>query len=223
MLKPWDCEISLDTEHHILLLINKLIKKPLNDLKILDFGAGNGRYLKMFAKGVPKKNLWGAEIEEYRIKQLQEVGINVIALNRNSGKLKDLKQNSFDIVFSSNVLEHIQHKIYLQYLAEIHRVLTPGGVFLVGMPNYPFKRIYDIYTAFTNHKFFKYYLLDDPSHINKMSLKQFCVDLGAFFKEINIRPSFGPFERITRKIGCDINQNSILSAFSNKYFGYAKK
>lgn len=39
---------------------------------------------------------------------------------------------SFDVVFSSNVLEHIPHVEAFQ--AEIHRVLKPGGLAIHGMP-----------------------------------------------------------------------------------------
>jgi len=41
--------------------------------------------------------------------------------------------NSFDLVFSDNVLEHLEHPH--EVFVEVHRVLKPGGIFLVKTPN----------------------------------------------------------------------------------------
>jgi len=57
--------------------------------------------------------------------------------------------NSFDLVFSDNVLEHLErpHEVF----AEVQRVLKPGGVFLVKTPN---KRHYvTLISRFTPHWF----------------------------------------------------------------------
>jgi len=45
----------------------------------------------------------------------------------------ELKDNSFDIVISFQVIEHIKDD--LAYLKEIHRVLKPGGKALITTPN----------------------------------------------------------------------------------------
>jgi len=45
------------------------------------------------------------------------------------------KDDSFDIVVSFQVIEHIKPKEVLNYLREIKRVLKTGGIFLVSTPN----------------------------------------------------------------------------------------
>jgi len=44
----------------------------------------------------------------------------------------DFEDNTFDLVVAISVLEHI--KAIASFLQEIHRVLSPGGCLLVGMP-----------------------------------------------------------------------------------------
>jgi len=95
----------------------------------------------MFAEKIPKMNLWGIETDPHRIEQLKEIGVNVLQIDPKVTTFIGIESNSFDFVFSSNVLEHIPYRQYLKYLGEINRVLVPGGAFLVGMPNYPFKRL----------------------------------------------------------------------------------
>jgi 2-polyprenyl-3-methyl-5-hydroxy-6-metoxy-1,4-benzoquinol methylase len=220
---PWDCPISSYTEKKIFDQIECLIKKKLNQVTLCDFGAGNGRYLTMFAKKIPRANLWGVETDKNRICQLHKLGFNTLELDIISDNLQYFNDNFFDIVFCSNVLEHIPYKQYKNFLREIHRIIRKDGFFLVGMPNYPFKRIYDIYKAISNRKFFKYYLFDDPTHVNKMSIKSFSSDLNSYFDEINLKPSFGVLEKIVQLFFKEINHNNFISIFCDKYFGYAKR
>jgi len=45
------------------------------------------------------------------------------------------KHSSFDVVMSFQVIEHIEPKFVLDYLAEIRRVLRTGGTFICSTPN----------------------------------------------------------------------------------------
>jgi len=97
----------------------------------------------------------------------------------------DFPDNYFDIIFSSNVIEHIDRKIYLQYLKEFKRSLKNGGRFVFGTPNYPYKRFYDLIKALKklkrlDFKLCYYYLFDDPTHINKLNYKILNEDLKLF-------------------------------------------
>lgn len=46
-----------------------------------------------------------------------------------------LKANSLDVVYASHVLEHFAFHDLYGLLAEIHRVLKPGGEFLIAVPD----------------------------------------------------------------------------------------
>lgn len=186
-------EVSAGTEKNVVRLSDIGSQKDLSDFKVLDFGCGNGRYMDVFAKYIPKKNIFGAEVIEKRVKEVRAKGYSCIQLQAKEACL-DFPNEEFDLVFSSNVFEHIKRKLYLKYLVEIHRVLKLNGRLVVGIPNYPIKRLYDIKTAFKS-EFTRYYLFDDPTHCNKMSVLRLEKDLRKFFKDINLYPSYIFFER----------------------------
>jgi SAM-dependent methyltransferase len=48
------------------------------------------------------------------------------------------KEGSVDVVYSSHVLEHMKKSYALQYLQEMHRVLKPGGVARIVVPDLEF-------------------------------------------------------------------------------------
>jgi ubiquinone/menaquinone biosynthesis C-methylase UbiE len=96
--------------------------------RILNLGAGP-------ETGSPKRNLrgtvahiTGADIDPVVLKN-SELDSAVLIEN---GKLP-LESSQFDVVFSDFVLEHVEHPDL--YLAEVYRVLKPGGSFLFRTPN----------------------------------------------------------------------------------------
>lgn len=155
--------------------------------RLLDFGCGEGRYLRLFADHVPRQNLIGTEVIPDRVKALNEEGFTCLQLSEEHSVLP-FGSDYFEIVFSSNVIEHIPRPLYQNYLREIHRVLKPGGRFVVGTPNYPVKRLYDLRKAFiTEYK--RYYLFDDPTHCNKLSIYLLEKDLQQFFQLVHLEPT----------------------------------
>lgn len=165
------------------------LKEGLQNLRILDFGCGRGRYLDVYRQRIPVNLLFGTEIRLDWLKEVKEKGYHAILLSTDGDTLP-FPDESFDVVFSSNVIEHIPNSQYLIYLREIHRILKPGGRFVVGTPNYPIKRLYDMMRVLDpRQKNKRYYLLDDPTHCNKLSLHQLENDLKTYFREIHIDPS----------------------------------
>lgn len=51
-------------------------------------------------------------------------------------QLTDFADNSFDVVFASNLLEHLERPQAQQLLAESHRVLRTGGRLILMQPNF---------------------------------------------------------------------------------------
>jgi SAM-dependent methyltransferase len=106
-------------------------------------------------------------------------------------------------------------------LEEIHRILRPGGRFLVGTPNYPFKRIYDMWKALTTG-FFRYYFFDDPTHCNKLSILQLERDLAKQFVDIHLDPTHILFQKRFSLLQ-RANVRRRLRIFGDKIFGYCVK
>jgi len=187
-LMPWDEPLATKTKSNMLKMSGIDPEADNNTIRILDFGCGNGRYLDAYAEVIPQNNLYGTEVDSDRIQQVQAKGYQVKQLNPERAKLP-YEDQFFDVVFSSNVIEHIPNDLYLEYLKEVQRVLVDNGRFVVGTPNYPIKRLYDIMTAFRRPQFFRYYLFDDPTHINPLSIFRLEADLAPYFKEVHLRPT----------------------------------
>lgn len=186
MILPWRQPLAEATVNKVKATTNV----QENDL-VLDFGAGFGRYSDLFASIVGKENVYTVEVDQNSIIELEEKGYrNIFRPEKPELPYPD---NYFDVIFSSNVLEHIARDEYETYLKEIYRVLKAGKRFMVGIPSYPFKRIFDIKKAFVS-KNYKYYLLDDPTHINKMNFISFERDLKKIFSEVHLQPSEVLFE-----------------------------
>jgi SAM-dependent methyltransferase len=153
-------------------------------LRVLDFGCGRGRYLEVYGRCVLKSNLFGCDVDEDAIEVTRKLGFDCILLEAGVAKLP-YECGSFDVVFSSNVVEHIPRAVYLKYLEEIQRVLRPDGRFVLGAPNYPIKRLYDMFTAMKSENP-SYYLFDDPTHVNRLSCRRLESDLRPWFREVHL-------------------------------------
>ncbi len=192
MSKVWYSDISEATINVLKKLIDysELSKKKV--VKIFDFGCGNGRYMYIFKEFFPKAQIYGADINEKNINSLKADFKNVFILNSNKMSL-NYEENFFDLVFSSNVIEHIPHNQYVEYLYEIQKILKPNCKFIFGTPNYPYKRFYDMRKSLValikfNFHDFKYYLLDDPTHINPLNYKKLETDFKMFSK-LELKPT----------------------------------
>lgn len=62
--------------------------------------------------------------------------------------IKSLKNDSIDVVFASNIFEHLEKKKFRKSLREIKRLLKKDGLIIVLQPNYIycFKEYFDDYT-----------------------------------------------------------------------------
>lgn len=70
------------------------------------------------------------------IKNYAAPNVNVV-LNSTS-QMKDIVDSSVDLVFASNLFEHLTRHEILGTFREVYRVLTPGGRFMVLQPNIRF-------------------------------------------------------------------------------------
>lgn len=92
--------------------------------KTLDFGCGDGFFAKEF---ISHPSIIGFDIETKVKSQARSSGIYTKVIIGNGKKLP-FKDKSFDTVISNCVLEHVAN--LEENLAEISRVLKPGGFFL---------------------------------------------------------------------------------------------
>ena len=105
------------------------LKKNSSNSNILDYGCGIGSSLKKVIEYNPKK-ITGIDISDVSIQKAKKTikatnsNINLLVDNCEKTKFDD---NTFDIVYGTGILHHLNIEICLK---EIHRILKPGGKFL---------------------------------------------------------------------------------------------
>ncbi|KKR55419.1 MAG: Methyltransferase type 11, partial [Candidatus Curtissbacteria bacterium GW2011_GWA1_40_24] len=108
---------------------------------VLDLGAGYCNFI----NHIVAKEKHASDISEI-IRQNAEKG--VICHIQDCAELSDISDEKFDIVFESNLLEHLDSDHIEKTLEEILRVLKKGGRFIAMQPNftYLYKNYFDDYT-----------------------------------------------------------------------------
>lgn len=106
--------------------------QPGAGLRILDFGAGNGELVRQMADVAP----FEAWVYEPTPSLMTEAKANLIGLDSVTftATLDSVDSASFDYVFCLEVFEHLPDKETAVALGEIHRLLKPGGIAVIGVP-----------------------------------------------------------------------------------------
>jgi 2-polyprenyl-3-methyl-5-hydroxy-6-metoxy-1,4-benzoquinol methylase len=103
------------------------VKEPI----ILDAGCGDGVNLHILG-GIEGAKVFGLDYNPLRVSRAKENWQNAFVTR---GDLCSLcfKENSFDVILLNHVLEHIEEDVLV--LKELHRILKPTGIFILGVPN----------------------------------------------------------------------------------------
>lgn len=115
---------------------------PYDDMRILDCACGRGFYLNMY-RHVSRCELVGLELDDEIIRKAQRnVGhLPGITLTRGNIYALPFPDNWFDGVILSEILEHIDDDV--AGLREVRRVLKPGGVVAITVPNANYPLLWD--------------------------------------------------------------------------------
>lgn len=144
-----------------------------NELKVLDFGFGDGRYYDYFKKLFPSENIYGVEVSKIRLERAKYRGWINVSLIEPTTRLPYPDQ-FFDFINMVEVIEHIPQDKLDFCFNEIKRVMKQDAILILTTPNYPIKRFYDFCHALSKRKPQRFF--DDPTHISKfsvVSLKRF--------------------------------------------------
>ncbi len=116
--------------------------------KILDVGCGQGLLLKKIGqRAAAGSQLFGLDISPKLVGMARENNPGA-TIEVGDAEAMPYPDGEFDIVCMTEALEHMLD--YGRALAEIHRVLKPGGIFIVSVPNRDWAR-YDFYDKIRNH------------------------------------------------------------------------
>jgi SAM-dependent methyltransferase len=105
-------------------LLNTIRRHTTSQARVLDFGAGSGQ----FAIPLQRENLdvTAVELDATLRSHMSRQGLPAFA------SATELAAESFDMVYSLNVLEHIED--HVGALRQLHTVLKPAGTLLVYVP-----------------------------------------------------------------------------------------
>lgn len=103
-------------------------------VRVLDLGAGKGADLQNIREGCPGANLelHGVECHPENVEAARRSGIAVHGMDIERDAIP-ASDGTFDIVLANQVVEHTKEIFWI--FSEISRVLRPGGICIVGIPN----------------------------------------------------------------------------------------
>jgi ubiquinone biosynthesis O-methyltransferase len=138
--KDWETKINnLETNKRLKVVFDDLINtKELKNVKFLEVGCGLGYFSnKAFRLGAKVTGI--------------DIGSSLVSINKKKtpkGNFKvasasnlPFKNNQFDIVLSTEVIEHVDNQ--KKALSEMIRVLKKGGILVITTPNKIFKPLFD--------------------------------------------------------------------------------
>ncbi len=138
----WDsCRQTYTDVAHFRPILDALkLYTTIEGKRILDSGCGNGGLLISLHKAGAAE-LVGIELDQniYKLASLRTCGLSQIRIVQDDASMMTLEAESFDIVISLQVIEHVAD--YQAYLRALARLLKPGGVLLIACPNrlWPFE------------------------------------------------------------------------------------
>lgn len=107
---------------------------PLEGARILDIGCGVGTYVRRFREY--SDDVHGVEVEEDRVR---EASLELPNIHLGRGEALPFPDDHFDLVFSNEVIEHVDDDAMT--ISEAVRVTRAGGRVVIFAPNrlYPFE------------------------------------------------------------------------------------
>lgn len=100
---------------------------------VLDLAAGQGDDLRNIRSNYNGDcDLYALDAYPPNVKRLREMGVNVYASDIER-QIFPFEDGFFDVIIANQILEHCKELFWI--FTEVQRVLKPGGVFIVGVPN----------------------------------------------------------------------------------------
>ncbi len=165
------------------------VEKAAHRGRLLDVGCGEGMFLcEAAARGWMT---WGTELSPYAARYAST------ALGREifCGELYDASfpQEFFDVVTLWHVLEHVREPA--RYLAEIRRVIRPGGLLVIAVPNVDDLLMQAAYRIVRGRPLRLFSKEDREIHLYHFSARTIGMYLERFgFSAIRIGPDYGIVE-----------------------------
>lgn len=144
---------------------------------VLDLGCGYGDFINLIQAKKKYGLDIGPDVKDY-------IGKDVTFINKPSTSLGGIANNSLDVVFSSNLMEHLDRAQIDETMNGVKRAMKKGGTLILIGPNfrYAYKEYFDDYT----HK----------TVFTHITLNDLMYEYG--FKPVKVMPKFLPLSLKSR-------------------------
>jgi 2-polyprenyl-3-methyl-5-hydroxy-6-metoxy-1,4-benzoquinol methylase len=103
--------------------------RPLSPAsRLLDFGCGWGRIIRLFFKDVPGDHLVGVDVDPAIVGLCTGTLTEGRYATVNPSPPTELSDASFDVIYAYSVFSHLAEDVHLQWVREFARLLKPGGL-----------------------------------------------------------------------------------------------
>ena len=163
--------------------VKNYIREIHNSNKILDFGCGDGSLMEEINKVSKNKIIYGYENSNEMISNLQ----NKFKDKPNFSFLSNLKEGNFDLIFCTEVIEHLYDKDLKKLIETLKKLKSSSGYIIFSTPNNENLEKSLIFNPINNKVFHRW------QHVrswNKHELKYFLSEHGFkefYFKETTLK------------------------------------
>ena len=99
--------------------------------KVVDLGCGNGEFTLRAKEKIGCDEIIGVDADEERLNEAEKKGIAVV--NHDLNDALPFKDNSFDVVISNQVIEHLYYPV--KFMREVYRILKPKDYAVISTEN----------------------------------------------------------------------------------------
>jgi len=140
---------------------------------VMDFGCGYGSATLDLAKVATK--VIAADVSQPMIDRLREVAeqrkltnVETVCLNDQANEILRRYDETLDVVYSNDVVEHLHPDDMDEHLAHMHRLLCPCGLYICITPN----RVTGPHDV--SARFLPYHTAAEGAHIREYSYRELC-------------------------------------------------
>jgi lipopolysaccharide biosynthesis protein len=95
--------------------------------RVLDFGCGWGRHIRLWMNCIPAANLFGADVDPDMIGFCRVSGLAAQFRVVSPTGPAPFEDGSFDLIYAYSVFSHLSEQAHISWVEEFHRILRPGG------------------------------------------------------------------------------------------------
>jgi len=111
--------------------LHQRLAAPAESLRLLDFGAGWGRMIRLLLRTFPPESLAAVDVDERLVDAGRTTLPGIDFRRTESGGRLPFDDGAFDVIISNSVFSHLAPPLQMTVLPELVRVTRPGGLLFI--------------------------------------------------------------------------------------------